>query len=182
MDLGERRADARKCYYLVNPAGDLAQTQATFEAPFKMQPWEGVMGTPPDAPLLLHALSTQDIFTYCGHGAGERYLGGEGGEKLKERSVRSTAILMGCSSGRLKRAGPLEPRGMALNYLMAGCPLAIACLWDVSDRDIDRFADALLRSGGIYVNPPPRAPDAKDSRAPPPLQGVSRTIDRSIDR
>jgi len=145
-----------------------------------MQPWEGVMGTPPDAPRLLHALSTQDIFTYCGHGAGERYLGGEGGEKLKERSVRSTAILMGCSSGRLKRAGPLEPRGMALNYLMAGCPLAIACLWDVSDRDIDRFADALLRSGGIYVNPPPRAPDAKDPRAPPPLPGVSRTIDRSI--
>jgi hypothetical protein len=142
-----------------------------FEAPFKMQPWEGVAGIPPDAKLLLEALRTQDIFAYCGHGAGERYLGGEGGERLRAQGqeVKATAILMGCSSGRLKRSGPLEPRGMALNYLMAGCPLAIGCLWDVSDRDIDRFADALLRSGGVYFNKPPRPPpDSKESRAGPP--------------
>ena len=30
--------------------------------------------------------------------------------------------------------------------------LAIGCLWDVSDRDIDRFADALFRFGGLYLN------------------------------
>jgi len=91
--------------------------------------------------------------------------------------VTAAAILMGCSSGRLKRVGPLEPRGMALNYLMAGCPLAIGCLWDVSDRDIDRFADALLRCGGVYRNSPPRAaPDAKDVRA----HGVAALMDDEV--
>jgi len=40
-----------------------------------------------------------DIFAYCGHGAGEKYLGGEGGEKLRAsaQQVKATAILMGCS-------------------------------------------------------------------------------------
>jgi len=166
------RADTRKCFYVVNPSGDLAHTQVMFEAAFKMQPWEGVAGSPPSAERLLAALRDQDLFTYCGHGAGERYLGGEGGDKLHShwQSVKASAILMGCSSGRLKRSGILEPRGMALNYVMAGCPLAIGCLWDVSDRDIDRFADALLRGSGVYHNMPPRStPDAKAARDAPPL-------------
>jgi hypothetical protein len=38
-------ADASKCYFVVNPSGDLAHTQATFEAAFRQQPgWEGVAG------------------------------------------------------------------------------------------------------------------------------------------
>jgi hypothetical protein len=50
-------------------------------------------GAPPDPEKLLAALRTHDLFTYCGHGAGERYLGGEGGEKLRAqgRQVPVTA-------------------------------------------------------------------------------------------
>lgn len=34
--------------------------------------------------------------------------------------------------------------GVPLSYLMAGCPAAIANLWDVTDGDIDRFSRFLL--------------------------------------
>eukprot|EP00961_Rhodomonas_salina_P183354 2474864-Rhodomonas_salina.1 len=68
---------------------------------------------------------------------------------------------MGCGSARLRPQGVLEPRGMVLNYMLGGCPLAIGNLWDVSDRDIDRFADCLLRRAVLPVLPPPtEAPPA----------------------
>ena len=33
---------------------------------------------------------------------------------------------------------------MPLWYLLAGCPVLVANLWDVTDRDIDKFTLALL--------------------------------------
>jgi separase len=72
---------------------------------------------------------------------------------------------MGCSSGLLKLNGAYEPSGMVLKYLLAGSPGTAICitndismlevkliwraavvanLWDVTDKDIDRFTAALL--------------------------------------
>ncbi|KAF8779940.1 hypothetical protein HU200_002210 [Digitaria exilis] len=53
---------------------------------------------------------------------------------------------MGCSSGALHCKGSYAPRGAPLSYLAAGSPAIIANLWDVSDKDIDRFSKALLNS------------------------------------
>ena len=76
-------------------------------------------------------------------------------------------MLMGCSSGALREGGgrggslgggggrvgtssssssaaPAPLDGGTLRWLASGCPSAIANLWDVTDRDIDRFAAALL--------------------------------------
>jgi separase len=53
---------------------------------------------------------------------------------------------MGCSSGTLHCKGSYAPRGAPLSYLFAGSPAIIANLWDVSDKDIDRFSKALLNS------------------------------------
>jgi separase len=50
---------------------------------------------------------------------------------------------MGCSSGRLRGGdggdsggggGGYEPSGAIWAYLLAGCPAAVANLWDVTDR------------------------------------------------
>ena len=72
------------------------------------------------------------------------------------RRCSSAILLMGCSSGRLvsvnsSRTSPpknlsleYEPEGMALSYLCAGAPCVVGNLWDVTDRDIDRFCLALL--------------------------------------
>jgi hypothetical protein len=56
------------------------------------------------------------------------------------------AVLMGCSSAKLFQAS----RGSALSgplasYLAAGSPCVVGNLWDVTDRDIDRFTTALLK-------------------------------------
>jgi separase len=53
---------------------------------------------------------------------------------------------MGCSSGTLHCKGAYAPQGAPLSYLFAGSPSVIANLWDVSDKDIDRFSKALLSS------------------------------------
>jgi separase len=39
-----------------------------------------------------------------------------------------------------------EPEGIALSYLMAGANCVIGNLWDVTDRDIDRFSIDMLKS------------------------------------
>lgn len=53
---------------------------------------------------------------------------------------------MGCSSGTLFCKGCYAPQGVPLSYLFAGSPAIIANLWDVSDKDIDRFGKAILNS------------------------------------
>jgi len=58
---------------------------------------------------------------------------------------------MGCSSGTLQCKGSYAPRGAPLSYLFAGSPAIVANLWDVSDKDIDRFSKALLNSW-LHVN------------------------------
>lgn len=53
---------------------------------------------------------------------------------------------MGCSSGSLWLKGCYIPQGIPLSYLLAGSPAIVANLWDVTDRDIDRFGKALLEA------------------------------------
>ncbi|ONK69881.1 uncharacterized protein A4U43_C05F27830 [Asparagus officinalis] len=55
-------------------------------------------------------------------------------------------LLMGCSSGSLTYKGCYAPRGAPLSYLFAGSPAVIANLWEVTDKDIDRFGKAMLKS------------------------------------
>ena len=51
---------------------------------------------------------------------------------------------MGCSSGSLSLNGRYTPKGAPLYYLHAGSPLIVANLWEVTDKDIDRFGKAIL--------------------------------------
>ena len=55
-------------------------------------------------------------------------------------------LVMGCSSGSLIQKGCYTPQGAPLLYLFAGSPFVIANLWDVTDKDIDRFGKAMLNS------------------------------------
>eukprot|EP01060_Flectonema_neradi_P033283 TRINITY_DN5548_c0_g3_i2.p1 TRINITY_DN5548_c0_g3~~TRINITY_DN5548_c0_g3_i2.p1 ORF type:complete len:1380 (+),score=242.43 TRINITY_DN5548_c0_g3_i2:33-4172(+) len=72
----------------------------------------------------------------------------------RRRSVSTTAVnkksiclLMGCSSGKLSEAaGEFEPDGMPFSFLLAGAPAVLANLWDVTDGEIDRFTESLLKN------------------------------------
>ncbi|XP_035700353.1 separin-like [Branchiostoma floridae] len=135
--------DQNNTYYVLNPRNDLPSTQASFQDDFKKRGWRGVVGVSPTTDQYIRALTDHDMFVYCGHGAGQVYLKGD---EIQKITTRATTLLMGCGSGRLFVEGCTEARGMALNYILSGCPSIVANLWDVTDRDIDRFLQALLKS------------------------------------
>ncbi|XP_076966940.1 separin isoform X2 [Tamandua tetradactyla] len=107
--------DPRNTFYVLNPHNNLSSTEQQFRANFS---------------------------SYAGHGAGARFLDGQAVLRL---SCRAVALLFGCSSAALAVHGNLEGAGIVLKYIMAGCPLFLGNLWDVTDRDIDRYTEALLQ-------------------------------------
>ncbi|KAG8072566.1 hypothetical protein GUJ93_ZPchr0006g41913 [Zizania palustris] len=135
--------DPLNTFYLLNPSGDLSSTQEEFDRLFKNYEWKGMAGFAPTAEELVLALRNHDLFLYFGHGSGTQYVSGKEIEKLDNCAA---ALLMGCSSGTLHCKGGYAPQGAPLSYLFAGSPAVIANLWDVSDKDIDRFSKALLDS------------------------------------
>ena len=132
------------CYYAINPGGDLVSTQKKFEEWFKrLKGWRGRAGSPPNASELSKALQECDLFVYCGHGGGEQYLPSS---RLRSLESCASSLLMGCSSGKLKRnnGGVFEASGVILAYTLAGCPAVVGNLWDVTDKDIDRYCHEMI--------------------------------------
>jgi hypothetical protein len=141
-----RESRIQSTYYAINPSGDLVATQNTFESWFKnLQGWSGCAGSPPSADELSSALQTSDLFVYCGHGGGEQYLPVP---RLRALDTCASSLLMGCSSGKLlwNPEGSFDASGVALAYVLAGCPAVVGNLWDVTDKDIDRYCVELLTS------------------------------------
>lgn len=134
-------------FYVLDPEANLPHTRKqlwpVFEGLGRRRGWAGVKGKAPSEEAMLRALAEVDIFAYCGHGAGEVIVGRDAVAGLKRCAV---AVLMGCSSGRMKGYGDFEPSGMVSSYLVGGSPAVVANLWDVTDRDIDRYSVALLEA------------------------------------
>ena len=138
-------ANLDQAYFLLNPGGDLTATQARLEPLLDRQAgWQGCVGSLPAGGRTEHAarLATSPLFLYFGHGAGTQFL--PSAALRVRRCATALALLMGCSSGALAPRGDFPPTGAALAYLAAGCGALVGNLWDVTDRDIDRFAEALL--------------------------------------
>ena len=136
---GVRSSEA---FYVLNPAGDLKKTQGAFEADFtSVATWEGVVGTAPTPEAVERALSSKDLYIYCGHSHGGQYLPYE---RVMGLPRCSAALLGGCSSGALTPHGALAPSGHALAYMHARCPGLVANLWDVTDGEIDKVWKALI--------------------------------------
>ncbi|KAL0978388.1 hypothetical protein UPYG_G00169860 [Umbra pygmaea] len=136
--------DPEQVFYVLNPDANLGDTEGRFKQWFSSYPhWRGVCGEAPDPDQLQEAVTAKDLYIYVGHGVGARFLDGQ---RILKQELRAAALLFGCSSAALAVRGELEGSGIILNYLMAGCPLVLGNLWDVTDRDIDRFTKALLES------------------------------------
>ncbi|KAJ5929368.1 hypothetical protein N7454_007216 [Penicillium verhagenii] len=134
--------------YLLNPTGDLRTTQTTFEGDLSgLKSWTGVVNREPTEDEFRDCLESKDLFLYFGHGSGAQYIRGR---TIKRLSKCGVAFLMGCSSGTLTEAGEYEPYGTPMNYLHAGSPALVATLWDVTDRDIDRFASSTFDTWGLF--------------------------------
>lgn len=127
--------------------------------------WQSVISEVPPADFFESSLSEdRGLLLYFGHGGGQKFVSRRKIDEMvlpenptsSSRTVNTSVILMGCSSGRLESVNmrnstslaqvPLyyEPEGIALSYLMAGAPCVVGNLWDVTDRDIDRFSLSVL--------------------------------------
>ncbi|OJZ90398.1 hypothetical protein ASPFODRAFT_40740 [Aspergillus luchuensis CBS 106.47] len=133
--------------YFLNPTGDLQTTQGTFEKDLlKLEGWSGVANREPTEEEFKVGLESNDVFLYFGHGSGAQYCRARTIKRLDRCAI---TFLMGCSSGALTEAGEYEPYGTPMNYLHAGSPALVATLWDVTDKDIDRFAKSTLEKWGL---------------------------------
>ncbi|KAH0787703.1 Separin [Histomonas meleagridis] len=92
-----------------------------------------------------NAIKTMDLFIYCGHGSGNEYFDYH---NLVEKNIhcRATMFLMGCCSGELIDDGEIDPKGVPYYCNIAGSGSVLANLWNVTDKDIDRFLKQLLEN------------------------------------
>jgi len=137
--------------YILNPSTDLKNTQETFSCPLATHlpssTWNRIVGRQPTEDEFENALTDKDVLLYFGHGSGAQYIRSRTIRNLDR--CRATVLLMGCSSARLADAGEFEVYGPAWNYMLAGCPAVVGTLWDVTDRDIDRFAGRVFEEWGL---------------------------------
>jgi hypothetical protein len=166
------QVDPTKVRYVLDPESNLSGTVERMEPFLKSScesfgsDWDCIVNNAPSADFIREAVTDPDgMYLFFGHGGGTPYFSRRQLANLEQEfqsktggGVVSTVVLMGCSSGRLesinqKGTDTIEPtpihydlEGIALSYLQAGAPCVIGNLWDVTDRDIDRFAVAMLQS------------------------------------
>ncbi|CAG7562991.1 unnamed protein product [Fusarium equiseti] len=139
---------AERGTYILNPSTDLVNTQSTFEPIMKgFRNWDGIINRAPQESEFEKALSNSEILLYFGHGSGAQYIRARAIRRLEK--CKPATFLMGCSSASLTEAGEFENYGPVWNYMMAGCPAVVGTLWDVTDRDIDRFAGRSFEEWGL---------------------------------
>ncbi len=152
--------DRRNGTYILNPTGDLQTTQGTFETDLSnLKGWSGVVNCQPSEEEFSSGLDSKSLFLYFGHGSGAQYIRGRTIKRLDQCAV---TFLMGCSSGTLTEAGEYEPYGTPMNYLQAGSPALVATLWDVTDKDIDRFAKSTFENWGLLGSGPGQCGEGRD--------------------
>lgn len=135
--------------YILNPSSDLTNTQTFFQSAFSgLASWTGITNKAPKESEFEKALATAEIMVYFGHGSGAQYIRGKTIRRLDK--CKPATFLMGCSSAALTDAGEFECYGPVWNYMMAGCPAVVGTLWDVTDRDIDRFAGRTFEEWGLF--------------------------------
>ncbi|KAK9247337.1 peptidase family C50-domain-containing protein [Lipomyces tetrasporus] len=143
-----QRIDVGKGAYILNPSTDLVNTQNLFQTKLdSFDGWSGIVARSPSEEEFRSILNMNDIVLYFGHGGGEQYIRPS---QIKCLDKCAATFLLGCSSGALHSSGEFEPWGTPMNYVIAGCPMLVANLWDVTDKDIDKFSDEMFRLWGLY--------------------------------
>lgn len=134
--------DPSNGFFVLNPGGDLAKTQRCLAPILQHIGWPGVTGSSPSEPEIFTALSSFDLYFYFGHGVGIDVM-----RCAISRGVliRSAMFLMGCSSGAYDPQDYSSPVSVSMIYLLAGAPIIMANMWDVTDADIDRLSTHLLQ-------------------------------------
>jgi separase len=160
--------------YILNPSGDLATTQTTFERDLSnLESWDNITNRIPSESEFQEHLETKDLLLYFGHGSGAQYIRPKVIKRMEKCAV---TVLMGCSSGALTESGEFEPYGTPINYMLAGCPALVATLWDVTDKDIDRFAKKTFEEWGLFKAQPKPTSRGKGVARVEEVGGSEKTV------
>lgn len=152
VSLEEKSSDSG-CYYILNPSRDLPKTQERFENKLtNLRGWSGLVAQEPTETELVGMLESGKLVVYIGHGSGLQYIRAA---KIKALKRCCATLLLGCSSGALEEAGDYDPWGTPMTYMIAGCPMLLANMWDVTDKDIDLFSTCMLERWGVLPPPNP---------------------------
>lgn len=136
--------------YFLNPSLDLCHTQSTLGPILERHTpahWTRMVAHTPTEIEFKEVLASKDLFLYFGHGSGAQYIRGRIIRSLPKAPV---TLLMGCSSSKMTQYGKYESVGMPNYYQLAGSMAVVGTLWDVTDRDIDRFAVKTLAEWGLF--------------------------------
>ncbi|VDN98079.1 unnamed protein product [Rodentolepis nana] len=130
-------------FYVVNPEANLPSTEETFQSYFTQHfpKWSGIYGRMPQPDEVVEGFVQKDLFVYLGHGNGSKCLMPTFDEGVNSKAV---AFIIGCSSGRPRIEGRHEAYASVFNHLISGAPTAVTLMWDVTDKDIDRFTQCFL--------------------------------------
>lgn len=133
----------RNAFYILNPKGDLFSTEQTFKPVFSQFAWKGIANNVPNPCTIEDGIMKNDLFVYCGHGSGNEFYDYK---KLvdEDKDCRATMLLMGCSSGKLSDDGDCDPFGVPYFCTAAGSGAIVGNLWNVTDKEIDRYLLSLL--------------------------------------
>ncbi|KEQ57799.1 uncharacterized protein M437DRAFT_60893 [Aureobasidium melanogenum CBS 110374] len=172
--------------FILNPSGDLSRTQTTMSplldslSKSSGSSWQSTINKSPAERDFATALSDRSMLLYFGHGSGNQYIRNRTIKKLDK--CAEVVWLMGCSSGTVTEHGDYEPTSVPLSYLVAGkrkndisisdeetktlrndnreglCMAVVATLWDVTDKDIDRFAVKTGEHWGLWSSAPAPSP------------------------
>ena len=167
--------DSANGAYVLNPVGDLAATQSLFEKSLaSLTGWSATVNTEPSEAEIAASLSSRDLYLYFGHGSGGQYIRSRAIQRLDQCAV---ALLMGCSSAALTEEGEFESHGVPIDYLHAGAQAVVGTLWNVTDKDIDRFSMRVLEEWGLFEHQ-----GEKESRSPvkKKAKGRGRALPRSV--
>ncbi|ODQ57327.1 hypothetical protein WICANDRAFT_36235 [Wickerhamomyces anomalus NRRL Y-366-8] len=151
--LGENEkmvVNKRNGSFVLNPSGDLVKTEGRFEEQIEdlcqNHNWKGMIGKKPSEDEFAKYVHDSNLFVYIGHGGGEQFIRST---TLKKMDKIAPSLLLGCSSAALRDNNFLEPYGTVYSYLVGGCPMILGNLWDVTDKDIDKFSLSLLKKWGL---------------------------------
>lgn len=143
------RSTVKACS-IINPSGDLTSTQSLFEpilsSNLPAQRYTSLINTSPTESQFSSLLSASDILLYFGHGSGAQYIRGRNIRSLPKSAV---TFLFGCSSAKMTEHGAFESTGMPRYYMLGNSPAVVGCLWDVTDREIDRVALKTISEWGL---------------------------------
>lgn len=139
---------------VLNPHGDLNKTEARFKDIFcnlvnDTLHSSAIIGEKPEEKVFLQLIRESNLFIYVGHGSGDQYARLK---CVKQCDKVATSFLLGCSSASMKKYGLLQPTGSTYSYLQGGSPFVLGNLWDVTDKDIDKFSVNLFERSGLIKN------------------------------